>query len=119
MTTATKKITMDATGKRLGRLASEIAGILNGKNMPDYIPNKVPSVQVEVENAAKMQITDRKKQEKIYERYTGYFGGRREVSLAQLLKKKGYREALRKAVYGMLPGNKLRNEKMKKLHINE
>ena len=78
-----------------------------------------PAVLVEVSDAAQMQITEKKKADKIYERYTGYFGGRKEMTLAQLIEKKGYREALRKAVYGMLPGNRLRRVKMNNLQITE
>ena len=114
-----EKITINATGQRLGCLATEIANMLNGKHTPEYAPNKVPNTIVEVANASQMQITEKKKNSKIYERYTGYFGGRKEVTLAQLIEKKGYSEALRKAVYGMLPSNRLRKVKMKKLQINE
>lgn len=119
MKTKQEKVTIDAEGKRLGRLASEVAGMLSGKHMPVYAPNKVPDISVEVLNASKMQITEKKLAGKIYSRYTGYFGGKREMTLGQLVKKKGYSEALRKAVYGMIPGNRLRKVKMEKLYINE
>lgn len=112
-----QKIKIDATGKRLGRLASSIAMLLNGKHAPDYAPNKVPNVIVEVENVSQMQISDKKKKQKTYQRYTGYFGGLRTTTLADLIARKGEGEALRKAVYGMLPTNRLRNPKMKRLHI--
>ena len=110
-----EKVTLDATDKRIGRLASHIADILNGKNTPSYAPNKVPNVTVEVDNVSQMRIEEKKKAGKIYDRYTGYFGGRREVSLGQVIAKKGYAEVLRRAVYGMLPGNRLRAVKMKKI----
>lgn len=110
---------LDATGKRLGRFASEIANVLNGKGSPAYAPNTVPDITVEVMNAARMQITEKKKKEKIYERYTGHFSGRKEETLARVIEKKGYGEALRKAVYGMLPNNRLRRIKMNNLHVNE
>lgn len=119
MTNAQEKITINAAGKRLGSLATEIANKLNGKHTPEYAPNKVPNILVTVANASQMQITEKKKNSKIYERYTGYFGGRKEMTLAQLIEKKGYGEALRKAVYGMLPNNRLRKTKIKKLQINE
>ena len=119
MTTATETITIDATGKRLGRLASSIAIILNGKNTPEYAPNKVPNVQVEVENVSQLHITEKKKKQKTYQHYTGHFGGLRTRTLSDLIDKKGVGEALRKAVYGMLPANRIRNEKMKRLHIKE
>lgn len=119
MTNTQERISINAAGKRLGCLATEIANMLNGKHTPEYAPNKAPNVLVEVANASQMQITEKKKNNKIYERYTGYFGGRKEITLAQLIEKKGYSEALRKAVYGMLPSNRLRKKKMKKLQINE
>ena len=119
MTNTQEKISINAAGKRLGILATEIANMLNGKHTPEYAPNTVPNIMVEVSNAAQMQITEKKKVNKVYERYTGYFGGRKEATLAELIEKKGYSEALRKAVYGMLPGNRLRKVKMKKLQINE
>lgn len=118
-TTKQKKISIDATGKRLGRLASEIAEILSGKHEPTFVPNAVPNVSVTVLNASGMQITEEKKTKKMYDRYTGYFGGRKETSLRQVLEKKGYAEALRRAVYGMLPSNRLRSVKMKRLRISE
>ena len=117
--TAPRAVTIDATNRRLGRLASEIATVLNGKDTPAYRPNVAPNVSVTVSHASRMQITDKKRKTKIYERYTGYFGGRRTVTLERLIEKKGYGEALRKAVYGMLPDNRLRAVKMKKLHIQE
>ena len=119
MNTTVQTITIDAAGKRPGRLASEIAHILNGKDSAAYMPNKVPEVRVEVSNASRMQIDEKKKAGKIYERYTGYFGGRRETTLGRLLKQKGYSEVLRKAIYGMLPDNRLRAVKMKKVRIHE
>ncbi len=117
MNAITKKITFDATGKRLGRLASDIATVLNGKNTVMYVPNHPSDVIVEVSNVSHMQITERKKKGKVYDRYTGYFGGRREETLEQVIIDKGYQEVLRRAVYGMLPDNRLRRVKMKKLHI--
>ena len=119
MTEQKQKITISAAGKRIGRLATEIADMLNGKHIVDYAPNKAPDIVIEVSDASKMQITEKKKTDKIYERYTGYFGGRKEMTLSQLIEKKGCGEALRKAVYGMLPGNRLRKVKMKNLLINE
>ena len=114
---APRMISIDANGKRLGRLASEIAVILNGKDTVAYAANQAPKVKVSVKNAARMRIDEKKRKNKIYDHYTGYFGGRRTITLGQLIEKKGYSEPLRRAVYGMLPNNKLRTVKMKKLHI--
>ena len=119
MITNSEKITIDAAGKRLGRLATEVAGVLNGKHTAAYVPNRVSDTPVEVLNASKMQIMEKKMTDKVYGRYTGYFGGRKEMTLNQLIEKKGYGEVLRKAVYGMIPGNRLRKVKMKNLRINE
>ncbi|MDE0243530.1 MAG: 50S ribosomal protein L13 [Candidatus Kaiserbacteria bacterium] len=114
-----RDITIDVAGDRLGRAASKIATILNGKDSVTYAPNQVPNVLVTVENASKMAIDERKKRQKVYVRYTGYFGGKKEQSLAQLIEKRGYGEVLRRAIYGMLPSNRLRDRKMRRVQINE
>ena len=119
MSTERRIVTLDATGKRLGRLASEIATILNGKDTENYAPNRIPDVRVEVTHASRLLFTDAKKKGKRYDSYSGYFGGRKEITLEQLIAKKGYREVLNKAVYGMLPNNRLRPEKLKRLHVHE
>ena len=119
MTTEQRVITIDAAGRRLGRLASEIALLLNGKDSAAYAPNVVPNVRIEVANASRLVLTEAKKKGKIYEHYSGYFGGRKETTLEQLIATKGYSAAVEKAVYGMLPSNRLRREKMKRLHIHD
>jgi large subunit ribosomal protein L13 len=119
MTKEKKQFTIDATGKRLGRLATEIATILMGKNSPDMAHNVVADVFVKIENADKLHITEKKKTEKKYKRYTGYPGGLREIPMKKVIEKKGYEEVIRKAVYGMLPGNRLRSKRMKRLIISK
>jgi len=114
-----KEFTFDATDKKLGRLASEIAVILMGKNDPSYQPNKLAPHKVVVSNASKLAISPKKFDEKTYSKYSGYPGGLKHVSMERLIEKKGYEEILRKAIFGMLPGNKLRNEMMKNLTITE
>ena len=114
-----KEYNFDAKGKKLGRLASQIAIILMGKDDPNFAPNKVASVKVMVENASKMDISEKKKEKKIYDHYSGYPGGRKEIPLKRLIEKKGYAAPLRNAVYGMLPKNKLRDLMMKNLEIKE
>ena len=114
-----KIVTIDAKGKKIGRLATEISTILNGKDNPNYQPNIAPNVQVKVENVSKMYIDPKKQEQKEYQRYSGYFSGRKVTTMDKLIEKKGYGEVLRKAVYGMLPANKLRSPKMKKLRITE
>ena len=114
-----KEYNIDATGKRPGRLATEISKILSGKNIVTYAPNKVPAAKVTITNAAKMDIDKRKKTGKTYQTYSGYPGGQKTFTMRELIEKKGYSEVLRKAVYGMLASNKLRQKKMNRLTIQE
>lgn len=111
--------TIDASGKRLGRLASEVASILIGKDRTDVVRNAVPAVSVTVLNAGKLAIDEKKRGTKEYQWYSGYPGGRRTLSLGQVAERRGYAEILRKAVYGMLPHNRLRARRMKQLTIHE
>lgn len=110
---------IDANGKKLGRLATEIATVLMGKHRPDVMKNTVANVLVEVKNASKLLITEKKKKDKKYSHYTGYPGGLRFTTMEKMIEKKGYAEVLRKAVYGMLPANRLRAKRMKRLKISE
>jgi large subunit ribosomal protein L13 len=115
-----KKIhTIDATQKKLGRISTEAAKILMGKTSTDYAPNKVADVEVHIINAAKADVTDKKKEEKIYRRYTGYPGGLIDTSLKRMIEKKGMSEAFRIAVKGMLPKNKLQAQMLKNLVVTE
>lgn len=119
---ADKQITqhkIDASGQSLGRVASEAAKLLMGKDTPAYQRHIAPNVSVEIINASKLEISTRKKEGKIYTHYTGYPGGLRKESLGSLIDKKGYGEALRKAVRGMLPNNKLRVIMLKNLSVVE
>jgi large subunit ribosomal protein L13 len=106
--------TIDAEGKVLGRLASEIALILTGKKRPDFAPYKDFDITVIVKNVDKMKFTGKKLKQKKYFKHTGYIGHLKEVSLEELFKKNP-QEVLRKAVYGMLPKNKLRKRRIKRL----
>lgn len=115
-----KKIhTIDATQKKLGRISTEAAKILMGKTSTDYAPNKVADVEVRIINAAKADVTDKKKEEKIYRRYTGYPGGLIDTSLKRMIEKKGMSEAFRIAIKGMLPKNKLQAQMLKNLVVSE
>ncbi len=111
----TKQIKIDASGQKLGRLASRIAKTLMGKDRPDYAPNKVVDVEVLVENVDKLDINDKKLDNETHERYSGYPGGRKVFSWREVAEKKGYFELLRVAVKGMLPNNKLKDKRMKRL----
>ena len=112
-------IKIDATGKKIGRLSTEIADLLNGKTSPKYAPNVVPDIKVEVENASRLDILDKKRKSKIYQRYTGFFGGLKERTMEQVIVKKGYEEIIRHSVRGMLPSNRLRAVKLKRLTVKD
>jgi large subunit ribosomal protein L13 len=107
---------VDAEGKTLGRLASEIAKVLRGKNKAQYTPHIDVGDFVVVVNAERISVTGRKAEQKVYRRHTGYPGGLREVSYEQMLARKPT-EILRKAVYGMMPKTRLARQQFKKLKI--
>ncbi len=110
---------LDATGKSLGRLATEIATLLRGKNRPEFMPNIYFGDKVVVNNVSKMKITGNKWNDKKYYRYSGYPGGLKEEKMKEVVSKKGYGEILKKAVWNMLPKNKLRQKMIKGLIIIE
>ena len=115
-----KKIyNIDAAGKKIGRIATEVASYLTGKNTTSYMRNEYPEVTVNVENASKMSIDEKKLIAKEYKSYSGYSSGLKEESLEKLAARKGFAEILRKAVYGMVPSNRLRAKIMKNLNITE
>ena len=112
-----KTYTMDATGKKLGRLASEIAVLLMGKNRTDFAKNRIPDIKVEVNSASALSINSAKAKAKTYTRYSLYPGGLKKETMEHLKNRLGAKEVLRKAVSGMLPKNKLRSQMMKNLII--
>ena len=111
-----KTHTIDATGKVLGRLAAEIAILLRGKHKPDFAPYKDEGDFVVVKNIGKLKFTGKKIDQKKYYHHSGYLGGLKEKSLKELLKENPS-EILKRAVWGMLPGNKLREKMIKRLKI--
>jgi large subunit ribosomal protein L13 len=111
--------TIDAQDKKLGRLASEAAVILMGKNRTDFARNAIPDVKVKISNAGKIFTTNKKMNQKIYKNYSGYPGGLRERSMKKVVSDKGMKEVLRIAIKGMLPKNKLRDRMMQNLIITE
>ncbi len=111
--------TIDATDKVLGRLASEIAKKLMGKMEPGYERHVLSGNTVTVENASKIKMTDKRKAETLHETYSGYPGGLKYKTNADIIAKKGYSELVRLAVYGMLPSNRLRARMMTKLTVKE
>ena len=108
---------IDADGKTLGRLASEIAIILQGKHKSTYVPYLNTGDYVIVINAGKIRVTGNKAKQKIYYRYSGYHGGLKETSLAEVLKKSPTK-ALQHAVKGMLPKNTIGRRMLSRLKLN-
>jgi len=107
---------VDAKDQRLGRLATRIADNLRGKTKPVYTPHIDTGDFVVVINASRIAVTGRKMDNKIYYRHTGYPGGLKQRTLAEMMKKKP-EEVIRLAVKGMLPKNRLGRAQLKKLKI--
>jgi large subunit ribosomal protein L13 len=107
---------VNAEGKVLGRLATELAKILRGKNKPTYTPHVDTGDFVVVVNAGKVTLTGKKMKDKIYYHHTGYPGGIKEMNAEKLLAKKPT-EMIRMAVRGMLPKNSLGRQMLRKLKI--
>ncbi|MDD7408555.1 MAG: 50S ribosomal protein L13 [Anaerovoracaceae bacterium] len=107
---------LDAEGKTLGRLASEAAAILRGKKKPIYTPHVDTGDYVIIINAEKVEVTGKKRKEKIYKRHTGYPGGLRELTFEKL-QEKDPEEIIRHAVKGMMPNGKLGRQMYKKLKV--
>lgn len=107
---------LDAEGKTLGRLASEAASILRGKKKPIYTPHVDTGDYVIIINAEKVEVTGKKRKEKIYKRHTGYPGGLREITFEKL-QAKNPEEIVRHAVKGMMPKGSLGRQMYKKLKV--
>lgn len=111
---------LDATDQSMGRIATEASLLLRGKNDPQYAPHLTPKNKVVISNASKVKITSENKLDnKIYYRHSGYPGGLKSETRSKLIDKKGASEVLRRAIYGMLPTNKLRKIMMNNLTIEE
>ncbi len=109
---------IDATGKSLGRIASQAAVLLMGKNKADFQRHIVSKAKVTVENASKMSWPE-KLSEKIYKRYSGYPGGLKKISAGKIASQKGRGEMIKIAVKRMVPQNRLRDRIMKNLTVKE
>jgi large subunit ribosomal protein L13 len=107
---------IDAEGKTLGRLATQIAHRLKGKHKADYSPHVDMGDHIVVVNAAKIRVTGRKLTDKIYYHHTGYIGGIKSIALEKLLNEHPER-AIEIAVKGMLPKNPLGRAMFRKLHV--
>lgn len=113
-----REYTIDAAGKRLGKVATEAARYLMGKDAADFARHTIADVTVTITNASKLDVTEKKKGE-IYQSYSGYPGGRKTETLEHLGKRLGYAEVVRRTVNGMLPKNKLQKVLMKNLAVTE
>ncbi|MFA6341097.1 MAG: 50S ribosomal protein L13 [Candidatus Paceibacterota bacterium] len=114
-----KKIyTIDATGEKLGRVATRAVALLIGKQLVEFARNKVFNVQVVINNASKLDIMEGKLK-KSYKRFSGYPGGLHEKSMEQIMERKGKGTVLKLAISGMLPHNKLKSRVIRNLIINE
>src|ERR671926_1584048 len=107
---------VDAEGKHLGRLATEIVRVLRGKNKPQYTPHVDVGDFVVVVNADRVVVTGRKAEQKVYRRHSGYPGGLKETSYEQMMERRPT-EILRRAVKGMMPKNRLARQQLRKLKI--
>lgn len=110
---------INAQNKKLGRVASEAASFLMGKNRLDFVRNTVADIKVKIINASKLDVTNKKLGAKTYKLYSGYPGGLKEPTMKKVIADKGFKEIFRIAVRGMLPKNKLRDRMMKNLIITE
>lgn len=108
--------TIDATDKRLGKVATEAATVLMGKNRPDYAKHEMSDVIVTIENAGKLDIPEKKKTE-IYQSFSGHPGGRKTETLEHLRVRLGINEVIKRTVGGMLPNNKHKKRLLKQLII--
>ena len=107
---------VDAEGKTLGRLASEVANVLRGKNKPTYTPHIDTGDYVIVVNAEKIQVTGKKLDQKIYYHHSEYVGGMKEATLREMMQKKP-EFVITHAVKGMLPKGPVGRQMLKKLHV--
>ena len=107
---------VDAEGKTLGRLASEVAKVLRGKNKPVFTPHVDTGDYVIIVNAEKVSVTGKKLDQKIYYHHSDYVGGMKETTLREMMAKKP-EKVLELAVKGMLPKGPMGRDMIKKLHV--
>lgn len=107
---------IDAEGKTLGRLATEVAVLLRGKHKPEYTPHVDTGDYVVITNAAKVNVTGNKRSAKVYYRHTGYPGGLKEMTFEKMIDKNPER-VIELAVKGMLPKNPLGRAMYRKLKV--
>lgn len=110
---------INASGKKLGRIASEAAKVLMGKTEVDYTPNRPSVMPVVIDHASELDISEKKRMQRVYKRYSGYPGGQKIETLGRLSARRGIEVALRKTIERMLPRNTLRKGRMKRLTIKK
>ena len=115
----TTKITIDAKNKKLGRVATEAAVVLMGKDSPTFRKNVPADVKLEIVNASKISLDEIKAKNTTHMTYSGYPGGEKILTSKELIAKKGYEALFINAIKGMLPTNKLRAVMLKNLTITE
>ncbi len=111
--------TIDAKGQTLGRVATQAAHILMDKNLPSFEKHKKSSSRVRIINASGISFSEKRVDEIRYKRASGYQGNFIQETIAQLRGRRGVTEVVRRAVYGMIPNNKLRTDTMKRLEVTE
>lgn len=111
--------TIDASGKSLGRVASQAAHLLMEKGTPAFEKHRKLGVRVAVVNAGKLVITEKRAKGTVYKSYSGYPGHLKIVDLKALREKHGIGEVVARAVKGMLPNNRLRPAMLKRLTVSE
>jgi len=112
-----EEYTIDASGRSLGRVVTEAAVILRGKNKPDFQPNQLPKNKVTVINIDKVRITGKKIEQKEYKSHSGYPGSLKSEKIKSVISKKGMAYLFEKTIKRMLPANRLRNEILKNLIV--
>lgn len=110
--------TIDATDKRMGKIATEAATVLMGKNRADFAKHEMSDVVVTISNASKLDIPEKKKDE-MYQSFSGHPGGRKTETLEHLRVRRGIAEVLQRTIGGMLPQNKHKKRLLKQLIITE
>jgi large subunit ribosomal protein L13 len=115
----TEEKIIDASGRTLGRVSSEVAMSLMGKTKVSFERNKYCGIRVKVINASKIKITAKKLDSIVHKRYSGIPGGLRILKGTETVEKKGFEELMKLCIYQMLPDNKLRREMMKQLIIEK
>lgn len=114
-----KKYSIDASGKTIGRVATEAAKALIGKAHADYTPHIPSVVKVTISNAGKIRVTEKKRLQKQYTNYSGHPGGLKIESLGSLVGRRGKGAAVRKAIERMLPRNTMKTARLKRLIVTE